>query len=74
MELNDLTWERQLMVSLPRYILPAAYRVYKLSEEVLLFYELKNYWIGPFKFVQATGRMIKINSNGDSKRQTLNEF
>lgn len=46
--MNNIIAERSVLAALKRDIPPAAYRQYKLGEEVLVYSEKDKNWLGPF--------------------------
>lgn len=73
-EMNSIVAERRVVEALTRNIPPAADRVYKLGEEVLVYSEAKREWVGPFEVVHVHGRMITVKNKENSVRKTFNSF
>ncbi len=71
-EMNSIVAERRVLAALTRDIPPAADRTYKIGEDVLVYSEKDKKWLGPFIVVDATGRLITVQSQDRSTRQQFN--
>lgn len=53
--MNQMLDEQQVQTALSKKHLPEAVRTYKLGEQVLVYFNEKKEWIGPFIVVDSTG-------------------
>ena len=67
-EMNSIVAERKVLSALTRNIPPAADRVFKLGEEVLVYHEQNKKWEGPYIVVDCTGRNITVTNEDKSYR------
>lgn len=73
-EMISIVAERKIMTALTRDIPPAADRVYKTGEEILVYSENEKKRIGAFIFIDVKGRMITVQSIDKIKRKRFNAF
>lgn len=62
------------MTALTRHIPPAANRVYKMGEKILVYSENEKRWVGSLIVVDITGRMITVQTPDETRLQTFNSF
>lgn len=73
MEMNSIIAERRILMALKKNIPSSSDHVYSIGEEILIYREKPNKWVGPFRITSVNDKLVSIYGEKSKRTHTFNK-